>query len=419
MTPTGSADLNLTLSPTNPFGALGDYARVFLTGMLDEGYAEVTWLKATNCLSRLGREMLATGQSLQRLDQQYIFDFMKTVGGRPKNPFTARLTQKLFLSLVAQGAVIPSPLSAHELIVNELKQSFAQFERHQRGLQESTIRSHWYKAKAFMAFCFTDQNWNTANLTPRDVTNYLLRSARLINGVTQRREPLTPLKIFFLFLFQTNRNQKNLADCVPRLRRRRDARVPRYFSADQVEQILETVKASAPRRGKRRDYAMLLIMGRLGLRAMEVRVIRLEDIDWDAGELLVRGKGRYHQKMPIPEDVGRAISDYIRFERPITPSREVFVHNTKPYGPFKYGSHLNRILTSALQALGLEQPAPFIGSHVLRHSVATAIARKGGSLEEIQDFLRHHSPATTLIYAKLDLSPLRALALPWPSKGEG
>ena len=162
---------------------------------------------------------------------------------------------------------------------------------------------------------------------------------------------------------------------------------------------------------------MLLMMARLGLRAPEVIAIQLDDVDWRAGELLVRGKGQRHDRLPVPPDVGEAIAAYIRQER-VSGSRTLFVSLRAPNGPFKDGQVINTILQDAFAATGVTPPGPYVGSHVLRHSLATNMVRNGASLAEIGDMLRHRSRASTMIYAKLDIDGLRSIAKPWPVAGE-
>lgn len=163
-----------------------------------------------------------------------------------------------------------------------------------------------------------------------------------------------------------------------------------------------------------RDYAMLLLMSRLCMRAPEVMAVQLDDIDWRAVEIMVRGKGQRHDRLPIPPDVGEAISRYLREERTSTTTRTLFVSHRAPNRPFKDSQIINSVLLEAFAATGVKPPTPCVGSHVLRHSLATNLVRSGTSLEEIGDLLRHRSRATTMIYAKLDTDGLRSIAQPWP-----
>jgi integrase/recombinase XerD len=207
----------------------------------------------------------------------------------------------------------------------------------------------------------------------------------------------------------------NLALCVPSVAQQPyDARLPRYLTPTQVEAVLAAVCAEKPY--GRRNYAMVLLQARLGLRAPEVITIRLDDIDWRAGELIVRGKGKNHDCVPIPPDVGEALAAYIRHDR-VSTSRALFVTGRAPHGPFKDGTVLNTILKTAFARTGMTPPCRYVGSHVLRHSLATNLVRQGASLSEVGDLLRHRCRASTMIYAKLDIEGLRSIAQPWPVAG--
>lgn len=165
----------------------------------------------------------------------------------------------------------------------------------------------------------------------------------------------------------------------------------------------------------RRNYAMVLLLARLGLGAEEVVAIQLEDIDWRASELLVRGKGKRRDRLPIPTDVGQALAEYIRRDRQ-TSTRSLFVTERQPRIGFTNGQILNAVLKDAFAKTGLKRPLPWVGAHVLRHSLAVSLVNQGSSIEEIAELLRHRSRATTLLYTRLDMEGLRSLALPWPAK---
>ena len=162
---------------------------------------------------------------------------------------------------------------------------------------------------------------------------------------------------------------------------------------------------------------MVLLIARLGLRAAEVVKIQIDDIDWRAGEILVRGKGKLHDRFPLSPDVGEALAEYIQTDRRSSSSRALFVKNRPPHVEFKDGQVLNNILRRAYARTGLKPPVPYVGSHILRHSLATELVRRGASLEKIGNMLRHRSRGSTMIYAKLDVDGLRTLAQPWPVAG--
>jgi site-specific recombinase XerD len=189
--------------------------------------------------------------------------------------------------------------------------------------------------------------------------------------------------------------------------------IPRAIPSNQVRQLL----ASIDRRSAigRRDYAIVLLLARLGLRSGEVAFLELEDINWDAGQVSVRGKRDQRTALPLPADVGAAIAAYLRDGRPRSTSRRVFLRSKAPIRGFLSSSGIGSIIQHALHRAGIQ--APTKGAHQFRHALATQMLRHGASLTEIGEVLRHRNLQTTTIYAKVDLKALRTLALPWPGGG--
>ena len=161
-----------------------------------------------------------------------------------------------------------------------------------------------------------------------------------------------------------------------------------------------------------RDYAILLLLARLGLRAGEVVAMTLGDLDWEAGEFVVRGKGDRLERMPLPQDVGAALVHYLRYVRPCCSTRRVFIRINAPHCGFAGAAAIWDVVRRALARAGLDPE--FKGAHLLRHSLATHLLRRGASLDEIGQLLRHCHPNTTQIYAKVDIEALRGIAQPWP-----
>jgi site-specific recombinase XerD len=230
----------------------------------------------------------------------------------------------------------------------------------------------------------------------------------------QRAQAMTSaFRSFFRFLFQKGELQANLAASVPMVANWRLSTVPKYLARKEVKRVL---KACDRRTAVgRRDYAILLLLARLGLRAGEVVRLQLEDIDWRAGEILIRGKGLLHDRMPLPADVGEALASYLRRDRPACRTRRVFVCTNSPRRGFAHPSTLSKIVRQALARADLHPPRK--GAHVLRHSLATSMLHSGATMEEIGEVLRHRDPNTTEIYAKVDFESLRSLAQPWPMGG--
>jgi site-specific recombinase XerD len=224
----------------------------------------------------------------------------------------------------------------------------------------------------------------------------------------------THLRSFFRFLFQTNRHSTNLAKNVPSVAQRYGKRLPRHLTPEQTNVLLEAVRTD--KSTSRRNYAMVLLLARLGLRPEEVIRIQIDDIDWRAGEITIHGKGKRSDRLPLPDDAGQALVDYIRQDR-VAESRTLFVSVRPPHRPFKNAQVLNMVMRDAFAKSGLTPPPPYACSHILRHSLATNLVRRGASLDEVSNLLRHRSRSTTMLYARMDMDGLRSIALPWPGEG--
>jgi integrase/recombinase XerD len=186
--------------------------------------------------------------------------------------------------------------------------------------------------------------------------------------------------------------------------------LPKSISPEQVERILAQCDRRTP--VGRRDYAILLVLARLGLRAGEVVALTVDDVDWDTGEVIVRGKGLRQERIPLPHDVGRALAAYLRAGRPRCSTRRLFVRGKAPRIGFASSAAISTIVASAIEKAKLDPPSR--GAHLLRYSLATNVLRRGGSLAEVTELLRHRHPDTTALYAKVDLDALRSVAPPWP-----
>jgi site-specific recombinase XerD len=186
--------------------------------------------------------------------------------------------------------------------------------------------------------------------------------------------------------------------------------IPRAIAPEQVQRLLAQIDRSTV--VGRRDYAILLLLSRLGVRSGEVAHLELEDIDWEEGSLSVCGKNGWRSHLPLPVDVGEALVAYLRHGRPRSTSRRVFLRAKAPIRGFVGASAVGTIVRHALLRAGID--APSMGAHQFRHGLATEMLRRGASLSEIGELLGHRSPETTNIYTKVDLNALRTLALPWP-----
>jgi site-specific recombinase XerD len=280
----------------------------------------------------------------------------------------------------------------------------------ERGLAASTRVRHLETVRRFLGQCSGLHSANLGVIGAEQISAFMISEASRVCTHTLQ-VTATVLRSFLRFLLRQGLIATDLASSVPTARSWALAALPRYLPPEQVERVLECCDRTTSI--GRRDYAILLFLARLGLRATEVVALTLDDIDWRAGDLLVRGKGYIHDRLPLPHDIGAALTAYLQQDRR-SDTRRLFVPIKGPQTMFADGESINVILKRALRRAGVQAPAKGIGSHLLRHSLATSMIRHGASLAEIGAVLRHRSVNTTRIYAKVDIEGLRSIARPWP-----
>ena len=318
--------------------------------------------------------------------------------------------------LADAGAIDPLPLPPPPVpeSVEDLSAAYGDWLRHQQGLGKSTIRQRQAFVRRFMTFRFGAVPGDLNSITPEDVQAYLDLPSKAKGGSAAGYRA-SPLRSLFRFLFATGRTRRNLVLSVPRLATPRSRGLSRHLPAEDVRQLIASIHDDDGL--GRRNHAMLLMMARLGLRAEEVIAIRLDDINWAAADMLIRGKGGQYDCMPLPADVGEAIVAYILDGR-VGDARHLFVTSRAPHRPFSSSQVIRQALHEAFARTGLKPPEGGIRSHVLRHSLAVDMLGRGASLDEVSDVLRHRSRQTTTTYARYDIEALRSVARPWPVPGE-
>jgi site-specific recombinase XerD len=294
----------------------------------------------------------------------------------------------------------------------KIKAEYRTYLSRQRGLTDKTIYRYCTFVDRFLEFKFAGVHDDFSKVTAHDIVDFL-------QHLSGRSKPfrdktlVSTMRSLFRFLFQTEKIQNNLALGIPSIAQKYGKRIPYHLTIAQVDELLKAVRSFRSSTYGKRNYAMVLLMARIGLRAPEVIAIQLEDIDWRNAEIIIRGKGGYHDKTPLLQDVGEAIADYIQNERKGS-SRSLFVANRSPYLPFKDGQILNTTLSQALKTTTIPKPKQYTVINILRHSLATNLVQRGASFEEISNTLRHRSRNTTLLYARQDINGLRTIALSWP-----
>jgi site-specific recombinase XerD len=302
------------------------------------------------------------------------------------------------------------PLASHHVTDDgpaaELLERYRGYLSRERGLTARGVDRYVTEVGPFVASVTGPEGVDWAVVSAADVSRFVVSVCR--SGRSPSSSLLAALRSFLRFAQLEGWTSLPLAQAVPSVAGWNGRSLPRRLEPDQVRRLLEGCdRHSAP---GRRDYAILVVLVRLGLRAVEVTRMRLEDIDWRAGELLVRGKGPREDRLPLPGDVGEAIVDYLRHGRPSTTSRAVFLRLQVPL------RELTPIgVTSIVYRACLRAGVSRVSAHPLRHTAATQMLRAGASLGEVGQALRHRSSTATSIYAKVDHVLLRELARPWPA----
>jgi site-specific recombinase XerD len=390
---------------------LGAHLDEFCSALVDLGHPALTIRHKLWVVSGLARWMAKQHLAIIDLDEQRVDEFLDHRRRRSLGHRGFRTTALLLLRQLRSAGVAPTPEPAVDSSpLAGLLTRYETYLRHERALAECTISEYLTFAREFIVERLDGRTARVDRLQPGDVRDFLLVHVR---RMAPKRAQLmgTALRSFLRYLFLRGELRSDLALAVPTVRQWRLSSVPRHISPREVERLIRACDLSSAT--GRRDRAVLLLLARLGLRACEVLALELGDLRWRDGEIVVRGKGLIRDRLPLPLDVGKAIAIYLRRDRPPCGSRRVFLCSRAPRRGFGHPGTVSTIVARALARAGVA--APMHGAHLLRHSLATAMVRKGASLAEIGQVLRHRSPNTTEIYAKLDFDALRDVAMPWPT----
>jgi site-specific recombinase XerD len=352
----------------------------------------------------LGRWMDARGIGPGDLDQAAITEFRDALraAGMRWVPGAHGL-DPLLEYLEGQGVLDGRSPSAAPVEV--LAERYRRWLVADRGLAEATVVRYVKLARSFLNQRLTGRG-GLENLSGADIVAFLLaESQRLSVGSVKGR--VGELRSLLRFLYLQGLTPRPIGAAVPPVAGWRDTGVPKGIPAGDVQRLLDSCDRQDP--VGIRDYAILMLVARLGLRSAEVARLELGDINWRAGQVTLRGKACRQDGMPLPCDVGEALAAYLSQARPATPLRRVFLAAKAPMRAIPPGL-VSGVTYRACDRAGL----PRIGAHRLRHTLATQMLRRGATIVEVSQVLRHRDLATTAIYAKVDFAVLRTVAQPWP-----
>lgn len=388
-------------SPLAPFG---EGYREILAGL---GYTPGSVKHHLLLMGQLSRWMDDERLGVDQLTSDRTAEFLafRRAGGRRRVP-TQRSLEPLLGFLRGLG-VVPAASDAAATATEELLARYGRYLVDERGLAPLTVKRYERMARVFLTERSSRVGGTGAEGLDAAEVLALLREtvARLSVGSAKREA--ADLRSLLRFLYRDGIIGTDLGAALPPVAGWRDTAVPPRLQPGEVAALLDSCDRDQP--GGMRDFAILVVLARLGLRSGEVAGLQLDDIEWRAGEMIVRGKARREDRLPLPADVGEAIASYLAHGRPPSECRHVFLTN---YAPLRriHPSSITNVVYRACRRAGIRR----VGPHRLRHGLATEMLRHGAKLVEVSQVLRHRDLATTAIYAKVDFATLRQVAQPWP-----
>jgi integrase/recombinase XerD len=385
-------------------GPLAPFVPALGARLRASGYTPLTAVNVMRLMAHLSRWLSANGLGAADLTRGQVERYLaaRRAEGRTSG-LSPRSLDPILGMLTDAGALTPEEPAGP---VSEEERLLAAFERHllcERALTGSTAAAYVAYARRFLA---GRAGRRLDGATAADVTGAVLAEAEAVSA-SSAQYFVVALRAFLRFCFLDGLVEADLAGAALAVTGRRRFPLPRGISRADARALLAA--CDRRRRTGRRDYAVLMLLLRLGLRAGEAAALTLEDIDWRTGEITVHGKGRRDERLPLPADVGEAIAGYLTRGRPVTGRREVFLRAVAPAGPLSRGG-ISFIVRRACRRAGVAE----VGAHRLRHTAACEMAAAGAPLTEIGQVLRHQSLDSTANYARVGVAELRKLARPWP-----
>ena len=305
-------------------------------------------------------------------------------------------------------APAPAP-SAPQTPVQQTIAAYGVYLRNELGLSAKTVVQYCPIAATFLSGHFGSGPVDLARLRGRDVIQFVLQQAGRLSPARAKAATIA-LRSFLRYVRYCGGTQYDLAGAVPTVANWSMTGIPRAIAPDHLRAVLASCRRDTPI--GRRDYAILMLLARLGLRSSEIVSLTLDSIDWEASSIAVVGKANHAAVLPLPVEVGEAIAQYLQWGRPICACRALFLRATAPIRGLGAGPTIGTIVAAAISRAGIK--TRYRGAHQFRHALATDMLRQGATLTEIGSLLRHQHPKTTGIYAKVDFDALRPLGLAWP-----
>lgn len=397
---------------TDPsFGPLGEYLENFKAQLSKIGYAQGTIKPKIIIVRHFNKWLYQKELHVKDVHEKTVKKFLGYYHTCHLLRYRLKNQGQLqdFLNWLRQQNLIPNPIpvkkkSKFDYILND----YTHYLKNERGLSMATVRNYVPIVHCFLFKRFQSGEILLKDLVPTDIRKFVFEQTK---KYSLRRVQLitTALRSFFRYLCFCGDIKIDLAALVPTVADRSGANLPKYLPSEDINKIIQSCDFAQP--AGIRNYALLTLMARLGLRVCEVLKMTLDDINWQEGVITIHGKTGHTETLPLPKDVGQAIAIYLKNKRPKCVTRMLFVESKAPIEGLARSS-ICSIVRRACQQAGISSPHQ--GGNLLRHSLATRMLREGATIMDIAEILRHRSLATTEIYAKVDIKSLAELARPWP-----
>jgi len=392
-------------------GPLAPYVDIYASQLFDQGFSHSKARHNIRLFADFSRWLQRMRIDPKNLDESTLDRYRKyrertrpLVGGD-------RLALHNFLKLFREIGVSPPPKAIKPGLCDLIGEEFRSYLHQEIGLSDKTLELYSEIIRAFIQNKMHSSSPEWSSLTGAYILKFSQKLAKRHSPQYMQRFR-TALRSFLRFLHYSGKIPSDLSASIPSVAKVQLATIPKFLTESQVQKVISCCDRNT-KIGKR-DYVILLLLSRLGLRAMEVATLSLDDIDWQSGLFTFYAKGNERVSMPLPMEIGEALVDYLKNGRPISSSRRLFIRHNAPHTAFSSPDAISGIVRAALDRACVNSQTK--GAHQFRHALASQMLSNGASLTQIGHLLRHRRPDTTMIYTKFDIANLRLVALPWPEE---
>lgn len=393
-----------------PEGPLVPYLDAFAKSLDEQGFKRRVINPQIRLTAKFSKWLKNKSVAIEDINEKHVEGFFKN---RQKHLSTRRgefAALRRLLTFLDRLSIIHLSLEEHE--TTQLQQTVASFTDYllnERDLSKKTLIQYGPFAERFLVGCFGEGSIDFQTLQAKDVVCFVKRQAAILSP-SRAKSATNALRSFLRYLHYCGKIQIDLTAAVPTVPNWSLTGIPESITPEQIRIVLSACPRNTP--VGRRDYAILLLLARLGLRAIEIVSLTLSSITWKAGTITVKGKGNKPGILPLPREVGEAIVDYLHYGRPDSNCKSLFLSACAPIRGLGASQTVTTIARTAIKRAGIE--TAHYGTHQFRHALASDMLRHGATMTEIGGVLRHSHIKTTSLYAKVDFSALRDLSLPWP-----